>query len=121
MVDTREGEMSRHDEERIDKARRALVGLLAEEGHLLPGGVIERMMRCGKPNCRCSADRPELHGPYHQWAYSKAGRRYTRRLTDAQLDRYGPEIERGRQFMELLAELDEAELSRVERTEGWGA
>ena len=112
--------MSRREGERIDTARRALFGLLAEEGHLLPGGVIERMMRCGKPNCRCNADPPQLHGPYHQWAYSKGGRRYTRRLTDAQLERYRPDIERGRRFMELLAEIDEAELSRVEQAEGWG-
>jgi hypothetical protein len=112
--------MSRRPDERIDKARRALLGLLADEGHLLPGGVIERMMRCGKPNCRCNADPTQLHGPYHQWAYSKDGRRYTRRLSEAQLQRYLPDIERGRRFMELLAEMDEAELSRVEQAEGWG-
>lgn len=112
--------MSRRDEERIDNVRQAISELLAEEGHLLPGGVIERMMRCGKPNCRCTADPPQLHGPYRQWAYSKARRRYTRRLSDVQFERYGPEIERGRRLMELLVELDDAELSRVERTEGWG-
>lgn len=113
--------MSRRADERIDRARRSLVRLLAEEGHLLPGGVIERMMRCGKPNCRCNADTPQLHGPYHQWAYSKGGHRYTRRLTEEQLERYGPEIERGRRLIELLAELDDAELNRVERAEGWPA
>jgi hypothetical protein len=112
--------VSRREQKQIDKARRALVGLLAEEGHLLPGGIIERMMRCGKANCRCNADPPQLHGPYHQWAYTKASRRYTRRLTDAQLERYGPDIERGRRLMQLLAELDEAELNRVEQAEGWG-
>lgn len=111
--------MSRRDEKRIDKLRRALIGILREDGHLLPGGVIERMVRCGKPNCRCNLDPPQLHGPYHQWAYSKNGRRYTRRLTDAQLERYGPQIERGRRLMELLAEIDETELSRVEQAEGW--
>ena len=121
MVDApSEVTVSRRDEERIATMRRELAGLLAEEGHLLPGGVIDRMMRCGKPNCRCEADPPELHGPYHQWAYTRAGRRYTRRLTDAQLERYEPDIERGRRFMELLVELDNAELSRVERAEGWG-
>jgi hypothetical protein len=116
-----EAPVSRRGNQRIDKARRALFGLLSEEGRLLPGGVIERMMRCGKPNCRCSADPPQLHGPYHQWAYTKSGHRYTRRLTDAQLERYGPDIERGRRLMKLLAEMGEAELSRVERAEGWGA
>ena len=113
--------MSRREETRIAEARRALVALLSGNGHLLPGGVIERMMGCGKASCRCDAGPGALHGPYHQWGYSRGGRRYTRRLSDAQLERYGLEIERGRKFMELLAELDDAELSRVERAEGWGA
>jgi hypothetical protein len=112
--------MSRRDEVRIAEARRRLVSLLSEDGHLLPGGVIDRMMRCGKANCRCGADPGELHGPYHQWGYSRGGRRYTRRLSEVQLERYGPEIERGRKLMELLAELDDAELNRAERAEGWG-
>ncbi len=113
--------MSHREDKRIDKGRRSLLGLLAEDGHLLPGGVIERMMRCGKPNCHCYADPPQLHGPYHQWAYTKGGRRYTRRLTHAQLERYGPDIERGGRFMQLLVELDEAVLSQIERAEGWEA
>jgi len=54
------------------------------------------MTRCSKLNCRCSADRHELHGPDRQWAYSTADRRYTRRLTDVFLDLYEPEIERAR-------------------------
>lgn len=109
------------DEHRIVVARRRLVRLLGAEGHLLPGGVIERMMRCGKPNCRCAADSPHLHGPYYQWGYTKERRSYTRRLTEAQFERYGSDIERGRRLMELLIELDSAEVSRVERAEGWGA
>lgn len=113
--------MSRREAARIETVRRQLIALLTEEGHLLPGGVVERMMRCGKPNCRCSADPLELHGPYHQWGYSKGNVRYTRRLSEEQFARYGPEIERGRRLMELLIELDDAEVSRVEAAEGWGA
>ncbi|MGH9030187.1 MAG: DUF6788 family protein [Acidimicrobiales bacterium] len=113
--------VNRRDESRIERARHELVALLGAGGHLLPGGVVERMMRCGKQNCRCSEGPSQLHGPYHQWNYTKRSRRYTRRLSDAQLERYGPDIDRGRRFMELLAELDDAEISRVERAEGWGA
>jgi hypothetical protein len=108
------------EEARVTMARRALVALLEGGHHLLPGGVVERMTRCGKPNCRCNADPPQLHGPYHQWGYSRGRRRYTRWLTDEQLERYREEIERGRTFMELLVELDDAEVARVERAEGWG-
>jgi hypothetical protein len=113
--------VSERDEHRVAEARRRLVELLNEDGRLLPGGIIDRMMRCGKPNCRCTDDTGELHGPYHQWGYSRAGRRHTRRLSDAQLERYGVDIERGRRLRELLAELEDAELIRVERTERWGA
>ena len=108
--------MSRRDEERVERVRRQLVALL-EEGHLLSGGVVERMTRCGKPNCHCQSSR--LHGPYYQWGYGKGGRRYTRRLSKDQFERYGPEIERSRRFLELLSDFDEAEISRVERAEGW--
>lgn len=112
--------MSEHDERRAAAARQRLVDLLAGSGHVLPGGLVERMMKCGKQNCRCKADPPQLHGPYVQWGYSKGRRRFTRWLTPEQRERYEPEIERGQRLMELLVELDEAEIGRVERAEGWG-
>ncbi len=40
---------------------------LAQTGFALPGTLTERMTRCGYPGCRCHADPPRLHGPYHQW------------------------------------------------------
>ena len=33
----------------------------------LPGTLIQRHTRCGKPRCRCHADPPAPHGPYWQW------------------------------------------------------
>jgi len=113
-------EMSARDDERVVVARRQLIDLLAESGGALPGGIVERMMKCGKANCRCKADPPQLHGPYLQWGYSKGRKRFTRWLTVEQANRYRPEIERGRRVMELLAKLDEVEIHRVERAEGWG-
>jgi hypothetical protein len=106
---------------RAQAARRRLAELLSEPGGILPGGLVERMMRCGKHNCRCKSEPPQLHGPYLQWGYSKDRKRFTRWLTPDQVERYRPQIERGRRFTELLEELDEAELRRVERAEGWGA
>ncbi|MGH9100575.1 MAG: DUF6788 family protein, partial [Acidimicrobiales bacterium] len=55
--------MTRRDDERIAATRRRVIELLSEEGHILPGGVVERMMRCGKPTCRCGTDPVQLHGP----------------------------------------------------------
>jgi len=121
MVDPcRAIEMSTRDDERVATARRRLVDLLAEPGGALPGGIVERMMKCGKPGCRCKADPPQLHGPYLQWGYSRGRRRYTRWLTAEQAERYRTEIERGRRLMELVVKLDEAEICRVERAERWG-
>ena len=40
-------------------------------GPVLPGSLIERTMRCGKANCHCHAEPPELHGPYLQWSYTR--------------------------------------------------
>lgn len=112
--------MSTRDERRAVVARQRLIDLLAEDAGTLPGGLVERMMRCGKPNCRCKAAPPQLHGPYIQWGYSTRRKRVTRWMSGAQVERYRPEIERGQLLMELLEELDEAELRRVERAEGWG-
>jgi len=113
-------EMSVRDDKRVVVARKQLIDLLGEPGGALPGGIVERMMKCGKANCRCKADPPQLHGPYLQWGYSKGRKRFTRWLTPEQANRYRPKIERGRRLMELLVKLDEVEIRRVERAEGWG-
>ena len=47
---------------------------LAALGFALPGTLADRMTRCGRPNCRCHADPPRLHGPYHQWTPRKTGK-----------------------------------------------
>ena len=39
---------------------------LAGAPFALPGTLADRMTRCGHPGCRCRADPPRPHGPYHQ-------------------------------------------------------
>jgi hypothetical protein len=112
--------MSTPDERRVNGARQRLIDLLADDEGILPGGLVERMTRCGKSNCRCVGEPPHLHGPYVQWGYSQGRERITRRLSARQAERYRPAIERGRKLMELLIELDEVEIRRVEHAEGWG-
>jgi hypothetical protein len=108
------------DDQRVLTARRRLIDLLAEDGGILPGGLVERMTRCGKASCRCTGENPQLHGPYVQWGYSQDRERITRRLSARQAARYRPAIERGRRLMELLEQLEQAEIRRVEHAEGWG-
>jgi hypothetical protein len=50
---------------------------LAAVSFALPGTLADRMTRCGHPGCRCHADPPRLHGPYHQWTRKKDGRTAT--------------------------------------------
>ena len=112
--------MSARDDRRADKARERLIAFLAQGGHVLPGSLLERSTRCGKANCRCHAEPPELHGPYLQWSYTHQNRRFTRWLTPQQEERYRPRIEAARHLRELVSDLERLEILSVERAEGWG-
>lgn len=99
-------------------AHAAIARRLAEAGFALPGTLLERRTSCGKPTCRCQADPPQLHGPYHQWTRKIDGKTATRRLTDEQADRYRPWFDNARRLRELLTELEALSLRIFERTEG---
>ena len=75
-------------------------------GFILPGTLTERMTRCGYANCRCHADPPQLHGPYHQWTRKIAGKTVTRILTDDQLADYQPWFDNQRRLRDLITELE---------------
>jgi hypothetical protein len=79
---------------------------LAQAGFILPGTLTERMTRCGRANCRCHADPPRLHGPYHQWTRKKDGKTVTRILTDDQLADYQPWFDSQRRLRALTAQLE---------------
>ena len=59
-----------------------------------------------KAGCRCHADPPRLHGPYHQWTRKIAGKTVTRILTDDQLADYQPWFDNQRRLRALVAELE---------------
>ena len=84
----------------------AEIAALAKTGFALPGTLADRMTRCGYPGCRCRADPPQPHGPYHQWTRKKNGRTATRILTDEQLADYGPWFDNQRRLRDLIAELE---------------
>ena len=88
-------------------------------GFALPGTLADRMTRCGRPNCRCHADPPRLHGPYHQWTRKKNGKTATRILTDDQLADYGPWFDNHRRLRELIAELEALSLAIAEADPRW--
>jgi hypothetical protein len=103
-----------------ERRARRLHAELAAIDYVLPGSIVERRMRCGKANCRCRADRPELHGPYLQWTRRGAdGSTVTRYLSAEQLERYRPWFDNARRLREIVSELERLSLHVVERSAGW--
>ena len=88
-----------------DRAAR-IAAELASLGLALPGTLIERRIRCGKPGCRCHADPPLLHGPYWQWTRKIGGKTVTRLVPDDQLDDYRQWLDNHRRLRALAAELE---------------
>ena len=92
---------------------------LAGLAFALPGTVADRKTRCGYPGCRCRADPPQLHGPYHQWTRKKNGKTATRILSDEQLADYGPWFDNHKRLRELIAELEALSLAIAENDPRW--
>ena len=92
---------------RRQQARAAgIAAELASLGLALPGTLIQRHVRCGKPGCRCHADKPVLHGPYWQWTRKVAGKTVTRLVPDDQLDDYRQWLDNHRRLRALVTELE---------------
>ncbi len=103
--------------EQAEHAR--IVAELCEVGYCLPGSIVERHMRCGRPGCACKADPPVLHGPYRQWSRKIGGKTVSRWLSDEQLERYEDWFANARRVRGLLTELEALSLRIAERAEGW--
>ena len=88
--------------------------IAAAAGPALPGTLIVRAHACGKPNCRCHADPPRLHGPYAEWTRKIGGKTVTRRLTPAELAEYRPLFDNAKKLRALLAELQDLTLQIIE-------
>ena len=100
-------------------ARDRIAAELAAAGFALPGTLTVRAYACGKPGCRCHADPPRLHGPYHQWTRKKDGKTATRILTGEQAADYGPWFDNHRRLRELIAELEALSLAIAEADPRW--
>jgi hypothetical protein len=95
-------------------ARDRIAAELARAGYALPGTLTVRAYACGKPNCRCHASPPRLHGPYAEWTRKIAGKTVTRRLTPAELAEYQPLFDNARKLRALLSELQDLTLDIIE-------
>ena len=95
-------------------ARGKIAAQLAAAGFALPGTLTVRAYACGKPNCRCHADPPRLHGPYAEWTRKIGGKTVTRRLTPAELAAWQPLFDNAKKIRALLAELQDLTLEIIE-------
>ena len=95
-------------------ARDRIAAELARAGLALPGTLTVRSYACGKPNCRCHADPPRLHGPYAEWTRKIGGKTITRRLTADELADYQPLFDNAKKLRALIAELQDLTLEIIE-------
>jgi hypothetical protein len=93
--------------ERHEAKYRALAAQVAQIGFISPGSLVTRTTSCGKPGCRCQADPPHRHGPYHQWSRAVAGKTISRRLTDTEADLYRTWIANRRQLERIIAQMEQ--------------
>jgi hypothetical protein len=97
----------RQQEYRRIKARIQDVGFICE------GSLVQRWMPCGKPNCRCSTNPKQRHGPYWQLSWKEAGRTVSRRLSPEHARLYKEWIANRRALESLLRQMQ-----AVSRTAG---
>jgi hypothetical protein len=110
--------------ERKDADRRraeiaAEITRLLDTGLPLPGSLVQRRNRCARPDCRCKADHPQLHGPYPAWTRKVDGKTVTRSLNPEQARRYQTWLDTNRRLRELVSELQRLAVEQAETTEGW--
>ena len=85
---------------------RIAAGIAAAAGPALPGTLTVRAYACGKPNCRCHADPPRLHGPYPTWTRKIGNRTITKTLTPEDAERLRPYFDAHRRLRQLITELE---------------
>jgi len=104
--------------ERYQRTYRALAAELAAElatvGFISPGSVVVRHTSCGKPGCRCQAEPPQRHGPYHQWSRALAGKTVSRRLNQHQAELYRDWIANRRRLEKIITKMEQTSAAAAE-------
>ena len=100
------------DAKRQAKQRR-LAAQLGEIGFALPGSLTVKAYRCGKQNCRCHKEPPQLHGPYAFWTRKVNNKTVTRMLNDEEVANYQPMFDNARRIRHLVSQLQELSLELV--------
>ncbi len=99
--------MAERELARLQRRYRALLDEIGDLGFIATGSVIERYTTCTAAGCRCHADPPQRHGPYHQYTRKVAGKTVTIRLTPEQAERYAEHIANRRRLDELITAMQD--------------
>jgi hypothetical protein len=90
---------------RVRQRYDAVLKEISEIGYIASGSLAPRYNRCGKDNCRCHGNPPQLHGPYWHWTAKENGKTINRRLSDAEAEIYQQWIANDRRLRSLVEEL----------------
>ena len=93
----------------------ALKRKVAEVDVIRRGSLVRRLVACGKPNCRCQATPPQLHGPYYQWTRKVRGKTVTVRVSKPEAMLLSEWIANGRRLDKIVANLERVALRITER------
>lgn len=105
---------SKRIQARFEALKRNILAL----GLVRPGCVVRRFMPCGNQTCRCMAQKPILHGPYHQWTHKIAGKTKTVRLTAQQARLCREWSSNYKRLKRLLRKMEQLSLKETDRILG---
>ena len=110
----------------LRRRRRRIQDELSTLGDLRPGSLLARYRKCGKPNCRCAAERDPGHGPSWSLTWTVEGKTQTRVIpvsaveTQAQLAEYRRARSLTRELFEVSARLCDVQLEVVKAAQEKG-
>jgi hypothetical protein len=84
--------------ETVPAAVRELAGSLAAPVPMRRGSVSERLMKCGRAECRCQNDPSARHGPYYSLTRMEEGKTRSRYLSPEQAALARQQVEAGQEF-----------------------
>ena len=103
--------MDRRSQPDLKKRYAQLVDQLGRIGLVLPGTVTERRI-VGQASKK-QVDRKK-YGPYYQWTRKVNGKTITVNLSEAQVDLFRRAIDNNRKFEQILREMRQISLQRLE-------
>ena len=105
----------RQIEARIERIKREIAKL----DRIHPGSLSQQYNVCGNAQCRCKADPPQKHGPYHQVSFSWRGKSSSRFVRKEDLARVKRELKNYQWLRELTDEWIELsfELAKLAKAE----